>query len=59
VLLAQPNDGVRTADTLFAERLVVSEETVKTHVSHVFTKLAVRDRAQAAVVAYQVASSPL
>ena len=37
-----------------AERLVVSEATVKTHVARIFGKLDVRDRAQAVVHAYEM-----
>lgn len=36
-----------------AEELFVGETTIKTHVSHILTKLDVRDRVQAVVAAYE------
>ncbi len=46
--LASGMSNAEMADALF-----VSEATIKTHVSHILTKLEVRDRVQAVVVAYE------
>jgi DNA-binding NarL/FixJ family response regulator len=41
-----------------AEALFISETTVKTHVAHVLTKLQLRDRVQAVVLAYESGMAP-
>jgi DNA-binding NarL/FixJ family response regulator len=46
--------GQGRSNAEIAEALFLSQTTVKTHLAHIFTKLSLRDRVQAVIVAYEV-----
>ena len=47
------------SNTEMSEKMVLSEKTVKNHVSHVLKKLDLRDRTQAAILAWKVGFAQL